>query len=153
MTDDQPRSAAEYGTTAAWLPGGNEPPSPAERSGEHRLILGILEDALALYARSLSASPVKPREAREARQWLESCDRSSPFAFESICDQLGLDPSYIRRGLRIVCARPAAAAARLAARHRGRPPGPTRPLRNLPGAPPSDPQHRMRPVVLGAKRP
>ena len=147
-TDDESQSASQYGASSGWLPGGNEPRSPAERSGEHRLILGILEDAIALYVRSLSARLVKPREAREARQWLESTDRSAPFAFESICDQLGLDSSYIRRGLQIVSARPAEAAARLATRHRGRPPGPTRPLRNLPGAPPSDPQRRMRPTPL-----
>ena len=109
----------------------NEPRSLAERSGEHRLILSILQDAIALHARKLSGRLVKAREAREAREWLESTDRSSPFGFEYICDQLGLDSSYIRRGLLIVSARPAEASARLAIRNRGRPPRPTRSFRRV----------------------
>jgi len=105
--------------------GTNEPPSLAERSGEHRLILCILQDAIAVYAKKLAGGLVRPRVAREAREWLESSDRSSPFGFEYICDQLGLDSNYIRRGLGIVSARPAEASARLAIRNRGRPPRPS----------------------------
>jgi hypothetical protein len=91
--------------------------SPAERSGELRLVLAILEDAIMLYVKSLCADTGSQPESRVARAWLESRDRSSPFAFECICDLLGLDSACIRRGLRAMRARPIEAAARLAVRH------------------------------------
>jgi hypothetical protein len=90
-------------------------------------MLAILEDAIALYVKSLSGGAVAEHDARGARVWIRSRDRSSLFAFESICDLLGLDPGYIRHGLRIVRAQPADAAARLSVRHHGRLPGPATP--------------------------
>jgi hypothetical protein len=36
----------------------------------------------------------------EAERWIESTDRSWVYAFETICDHLGLDVDYVRRGLR-----------------------------------------------------
>jgi hypothetical protein len=93
--------------------------SSAELSGEHRLMLAILEDAVAIFVKSLSGSAGR-REARAARAWLESRDHSTPFAFEYVCDVLGFDSDCIRRGVWALCARPAEAAARLARRHHGR---------------------------------
>src|SRR5689334_16486318 len=100
--------------------GGDAPRSIATRSGVHRLMLAILEDAVAVHVKSLSGGVVTRRDAREARDWLRSHDRSVPFAFESICDLLGLDSSYIRRGIRGAQTCPEQAAARLAIRHHGR---------------------------------
>lgn len=94
-------------------------------------MLAILEDAIAVFVRSLNGGAVRRSEACAARAWLESRDRTTPFGFESICDVLGLESDYIRHGLRTVRARPAEAAARLVGRHRGRSPGPATP----PGAP------------------
>jgi hypothetical protein len=136
VTDAESLSALRSRAPSARLAGGYEPRSPAELSGEHRLVLAILEDAIALYVKSLSEGAVAQHEARGARVWLKSRDRSSPFAFESICDLLGLDSDYIRRGLRTVCARPAEVAARLAVRHHGRPSGPAPPPRTAPGVAP-----------------
>ena len=128
MTDDESLSAFRVRAPSARLAGGYEPRNLTERSGEHRLMLAILEDAVALWVKSLSGGAVARHEVRGARTWLESRDRSWPFAFESVCDLLGLDSGYIRRGLRIACARPAEAAARLAVRHHGR--------RSRPASPP-----------------
>jgi hypothetical protein len=108
----------------AAVAGGYAPASAATRSGVHRLMVAILGDAIALHVKSLSGGSVKRRDALEAREWLASRDHSLPFSFESICDVLGLDSSYIRRGLRGARARPAEAAARFALRHHGRQAGP-----------------------------
>ena len=119
MTDDESLSALRSRALSVRLAGGYEPRSPAELSGEHRLMLAILEDAVALYVKSLSSRTVAGHEGSRAWAWLKSRDRSSPFAFECICDLLGFDSGYIRRGLRAARARPAEAAARLAVRHHG----------------------------------
>jgi len=105
-------------TVASITAGGYEPPSVATRSGEHRLMLAILEDAVSIHVKSWSGGFVTRRDVREAREWLASNDRSLPFGFEFICDVLGLDPSYIRRGIRAARARPTETAARF--RHHGR---------------------------------
>ena len=117
MTDDESLAAFQARAQSARLAGINAPLNLAEHSGEHRLMLAILEDAIMLFVKSVSENVVAGQEARAARAWLESRDRSSPFAFESVCDTLGLDSGYIRRGLWTVRARPAEAAARFAACH------------------------------------
>ena len=121
MTDES-LSAFRSRAPSAHVAGRYEPRSPAELSGEHRLMLAILEDAVALYVKSLSSDgdAVTQRETCAARAWLQSRDRSLPFTFECICDLLGFDSGYIRRGLRVLRGTPFEAAARLAVRHHGR---------------------------------
>ena len=65
-------------------------------TGEHRLMLALLCDALHVFT---DARPRvgTPRQRAELRAWFESPDRSYVFSFESICDALGLDPGYVRR--------------------------------------------------------
>ena len=106
-------------TVASISAGGYAPASVATRSGEHRLMVAILEDAVSIHVKSFSGGSVTRRDVREAREWLASRDRSLPFSFESICDVLGLDPSYIRRGIRAARACPTETAARFAFRHHG----------------------------------
>ena len=138
MTDDEAVSAFQPGApSSARLAGGYEPRSPAERSGEHRLMLAILDDAVAIFVKSLSGRTVNQNDARAARAWLESRDRSLPFTFECICDRLGFDSAYIRRGLFAVRAAPAAAAARIAVHHHGRRSGPAAPARTASGMQPT----------------
>jgi len=122
MTDDESLTALQSGEPSARIADDYDdgPRSLAERSGEHRLVLAILADAIAVYVKSPSGGAVRKHEARGARAWLESRDRSSPFAFEWICDVLGLDSSRLRRGLRALRVRPEEVAARLALRHHGR---------------------------------
>jgi hypothetical protein len=117
--------------------GGYAPASVATRSGVHRLMVAILEDAVSIHVKSLSGGCVTRRDVRQAREWLASRDRSLPFAFESICDALGLDPSYIRRGIRAAHARPTETAARFATRHHGggRRPSISPPLTSWPAPP------------------
>ncbi len=67
---------------------------------ERRLRLAILEDAVRYHRQYRNAADRRGRALYEdAVEWFASRDRSEPFAFENVCDALGLDPDYIRRGL------------------------------------------------------
>jgi hypothetical protein len=68
---------------------------------EKRLMLGILQDAIFCFRQYRGASDGPSRRFfREAESWLMSDGRDWAFSFVSICDVLGFDPTYVRRGLR-----------------------------------------------------
>jgi hypothetical protein len=70
------------------------------RTGEYRLLVAVLQDAVVDWFRYCRAD--RPRERRlfqEVSSWFASTDHDSLFAFETICDHLGIDPDYLRRGL------------------------------------------------------
>ena len=62
-------------------------------------MLAVLEDAIRtlLLARRTAAVPRKRLLLELA--WLESTSHAEPFAFESICDVLGIDPARLRARL------------------------------------------------------
>jgi hypothetical protein len=68
---------------------------------EKRLMLAVLEDGVGTFQKY---SGVPGRRARrlftEAEEWFASDDVEWPFAFVNVCQGLGLEPQYIRRGLR-----------------------------------------------------
>ena len=74
----------------------SERASPARFSGEHRLALAILEDAIRIYCNPEGSLRLR----RETALWLISDDRSWCFSFERICEALGLEPECVRRSLR-----------------------------------------------------
>ncbi|HUE30830.1 MAG TPA: hypothetical protein VMR79_08135 [Verrucomicrobiae bacterium] len=78
----------------------NERASPARFSGEYRLALAILQDAIEIYCMEGSGRR-NLQLRREAACWLGSSDRSWCFSFERICEALALEPDYIRRALRV----------------------------------------------------
>lgn len=85
------------------------------RTPERLLMLAVLENAVMCYRRYARARDSQARRwFEEARDWLASCDRSSLFSFESICDALDLHPNYVRRNL---CSRPPSRTARMATRY------------------------------------
>ncbi len=66
-------------------------------SGERRLLLAVLEDGirtLLKYARATHGRAFNLR--REALTWLTSQERGDVFAFENICEALGIDPDRLR---------------------------------------------------------
>src|ERR1044071_9177989 len=66
---------------------------------EKKLMLAILEDAIACYQKYLFAKDVKGKALfQEAAEWIEQEAGESIFAFESACEGLGLNPEYVRRG-------------------------------------------------------
>lgn len=67
---------------------------------EKKLMLAILEDAVACFQKYFSARDGKGKALfREAEQWIEGASSTSIFAFDSVCEMLGFDPDYLRRGL------------------------------------------------------
>ena len=68
---------------------------------EAELMRAILEDALLCFQKGLVHQGRRvQRLAREAEEWLFSDDARWPFSFVSICAVLGLEPAYLRQGLR-----------------------------------------------------
>jgi hypothetical protein len=71
-----------------------------EESGERRLMVAVLEDGVTTYCQHAAARSDRGRELfREAEAWIEDRGRSGLYAFENICDVLGLDADHLRRGL------------------------------------------------------
>ena len=65
-----------------------------------RLMLAVLKTALDDYRRVTSDGGIAdPKAQRDAIAWVESTDRSWPFSFENLCEGVGLDPTWLRRGL------------------------------------------------------
>jgi hypothetical protein len=72
----------------------------ARESAIHRLMLGILRDAVDMYLKALTpGNRVPAKRLREVVAWFASHDRQWPFSFERICEALGFDSEYIRGGL------------------------------------------------------
>ena len=68
---------------------------------EAELMRAILEDALLCFQKGLVHQGRRvQRLAREAEEWLFSDDPRWLFSFVSICAVLGLEPAYLRQGLR-----------------------------------------------------
>lgn len=67
---------------------------------ERRLMMAVLEDALATFRRGLERSSCSEIQTfREVDLWFRSQESDSPFSFESICSALRIDPGYVRHGL------------------------------------------------------
>lgn len=76
-------------------------------SGEHRLLLAIIEDAVSSYRNYRHATNWRMRRLWEAaRDWLfDDKPQQWGFSFDYCCQQLELDAGYIRRKLRQTGAR------------------------------------------------
>ena len=67
----------------------------------------VLEDAIGCFQKQMVSSGRRTqRLAREAEEWFFTDDHHWPFSFVNICAVLGLDPEYIRMGLKRWCQRP-----------------------------------------------
>ncbi|RMF22424.1 MAG: hypothetical protein D6760_07485, partial [Deltaproteobacteria bacterium] len=67
----------------------------------NRLMLAVLEEALMTFRRGLNSPKAEQRRLfYEVDRWVASHDTDWPFSFENICGCLGIEPDYIRRGLR-----------------------------------------------------
>jgi hypothetical protein len=68
---------------------------------EKELMLAVLEDGVRSFQENLFAETGKKRALfDEAREWLFSDGFEHVFSFSSVCSALGLNPGYIRRGLK-----------------------------------------------------
>jgi hypothetical protein len=67
---------------------------------ERRLMLALLEAAVGDFQKYATASDGRGRRLfADVSAWFDSRSRDRFVDFESICDGLGLDPSFLRRGL------------------------------------------------------
>jgi hypothetical protein len=66
-----------------------------------KLMMAILEDALRCFQNNADAkSGARKRLFNEAEQWLCGEGGTGPFAFETVCETLGIEPQFLRSGLR-----------------------------------------------------
>jgi hypothetical protein len=71
-----------------------------DMSGERRLMVAVLEDALHCFQKYVDAEDAKHRQMfLDAESWIMADNPTWFFSFESVCDTLDLDPDYVREGL------------------------------------------------------
>jgi hypothetical protein len=68
---------------------------------ERRLMVAVLEDAVSCLSMNPSECNLRQRKQyEEAKEWVSAEEESEwIFSFKNICEVLGMDPSYLRRGL------------------------------------------------------
>ena len=72
--------------------------APKPESDKRRLMLAVLEEALTTFQRGLVSDVAERRKhACEVETWVASDAVDWPFAFENVCDCLGIEPDYVRR--------------------------------------------------------
>ena len=66
--------------------------------GERRLLLAVLEDGIRTFLKHARATHGRALNLRrEAFTWLTTDDRRDVFAFENICESLGIDADRLRQ--------------------------------------------------------
>ena len=73
------------------------------RDGERRLMAAILSDGIEAFILQSSSNSVNSRRSKKnfnAAEWINTKDDSYVFSFDNVCKSLGINPSYLRYGLR-----------------------------------------------------
>ncbi len=69
--------------------------------GERKLLFAVLEDAIRCYVNNMSCqSPRRRALFCEVNEWIEASGGQNLFAFENLCDALGIDGAAVRERLR-----------------------------------------------------
>ena len=68
---------------------------------ERRLMVAILEDAVSCLSKNPRRCPRQQKKSfEEAHSWINASDAEGwIFSFTNVCETLGFDPGYLRRGL------------------------------------------------------
>ena len=70
------------------------------QDGEYRLAFAVLADAVASYYKYRNAKGRKSRMLfEEVRFWMKSRSRNGIFAYQNLCEALGIDPGALLRAL------------------------------------------------------
>jgi hypothetical protein len=70
------------------------------REGEERLMLAVLENGVEYFQKYvLARNPRGKQLFQEAEEWFLEKDGEALYSFENICENLGLHPDPIRKGL------------------------------------------------------
>jgi hypothetical protein len=77
-------------------------PTALTNRGEYYLLVAMLQDAINCVRKHASARGKRERQLfEEAVTWIMAeGDTGTAFSFEQVCGVLGLDPGYLRGGLR-----------------------------------------------------
>jgi len=69
--------------------------------GEHRLMLAVLKTAISDYLRAIDPQKRQERSrSDEVGAWISNkCPASGVFAYEDVCESLGIDPDRLRKWL------------------------------------------------------
>jgi len=68
--------------------------------GEHRLLVAIIQDAVECFQKHIHARDTKRRALyADAERWIDEDDDRSTFSFNNICELLGMNSDYLRKGL------------------------------------------------------
>jgi hypothetical protein len=63
-------------------------------------MLAVLQDAVVCFQDNVTAVTSRKRALfREAEEWILNDDKSYLCSFDNICESVGLNPGYLRRGL------------------------------------------------------
>ncbi len=66
-----------------------------------KLMMAILEDALRCFQNNAEArNGSRKRLFEEAEQWLCGEGGEGPFSFEMVCETLGIEPEFLRTGIK-----------------------------------------------------
>jgi len=88
-------------------------PRGSAGSGEQRLILAVLVDAIKdLQSWAGVGGAQKRRNCAEAAQWVNTRGTLHPFSFDSVCDYLEIDSELLRSRLQVLTVHPANSARR-----------------------------------------
>ena len=75
-------------------------------SGEHRLLVALIQDAIECVQKHMHARDAKRRQLfLDAQSWIGSDDDRGVFSFNNVCMLLGMNPEYVRQGLLSWCER------------------------------------------------
>ncbi len=67
---------------------------------EKQLLLAVLEDGINTFRDNVMAQGEKNKRLfREAEEWITEIDGDWIFSFETVCETLGINAEYVRRGL------------------------------------------------------
>ena len=67
---------------------------------EKRLMLAVLDDAINCYRDNMfSRQGTNKRLFDEAEEWIATPGGDWIFSFDNVCESLGFNPEYVRRGL------------------------------------------------------
>ena len=79
----------------------SSPRTGESQRGEVALMQAVLEDAIVCFQKQFVREGRRVlRLAQEAEEWFAADDLHWPFSFINVCAVLGLEPDYIRRGLK-----------------------------------------------------
>jgi hypothetical protein len=71
------------------------------QGGERRLMAALLSDGIESYITwGLKKARGEALPYSEVAEWVESQDRGYIFSFDMVCESLGINPNYLRLGLK-----------------------------------------------------